>query len=114
MHRQAKIFVFLFGIVILFSPYCVKNIRYDIGIGQVKTGQSKESVIELMGTESERKLCNGTDYDRGYYPNGNCYEIFAYYSFFNYAAVAFDKDGKVIKKYQWTFDDGYGRPHDLD
>jgi hypothetical protein len=103
------------SIVILLSVFVFFSFRanrYAIKYGQVKIGQSKQSTIDLMGQESEKSICNPAI--RSKYLDIDCSEIYAYYSTFTYRAIAFDKDEKVIKKYEWTFDDGYGKPHDFD
>ncbi|MEK7725125.1 MAG: hypothetical protein AAB336_12290 [Acidobacteriota bacterium] len=98
--------------IILIGYYTSRYIRFSVGFPKVEKGQSKQAAIELMGQESEKANCNSTI--RNKYYDVDCFEIYAYYSILDYWAIAFDKDGKVVKKYNWTFDDGYGRPHDFD
>ena len=106
------ILVIAFLPIICFGYYAFRHIRFSIDFPKVEKGQLKQSVIDLMGQESEKTECNPSI--RSKYRDVDCFEIYAYYSILDYWAIAFDKDGNVVKKYYWTFDDGYGRPHDFD
>ena len=117
MLRKYKIVeVIIFTVVtvsiILIGTFAIRIAKYHSGFPRVKIGQQKQEVINLMGQESESKNCDSSI--RKKYPDIDCSEIFAYYSILDYWAIAFDKDGNVIKKYSWTFDDGYGKAHDFD
>lgn len=118
--KVVLLIVFLFVIVqaILIGSCIVRGMRFERGFGQVKEGEQKEEVIDLMGEASEIKRCNspfGQSAGKfNEYPSGNCYEVDGYFTVSQYWAIAFDKDGKVIKKYRWTFDDGYGKPSEFD
>ena len=106
----ATIIVVIVALLVSFVPYLIRVSSYETRFSQVKIGQSKEDVTNLMGKPSENKQCKSNDYANGYYPNRNCFEILNYYSIFHYWAIAFDEDGKVIRKFHWSFDDGHGQP----
>lgn len=117
MDRKNKTFLSLFFAlailsVFLIGSYAFRVTKYSIRFPQVEVGQSKQSVMDLMGQESEKTKCDLAIREK--YRDINCSEIYAYYSLLDYWAIAFDEDGKVVKKYNWTFDDGYGKPHDFD
>jgi hypothetical protein len=98
--------------IILFIFFAFRHISFSLGFPKIEKRQSKQEVITKMGWESEKVMCNSSI--RSKYRDVDCFEIYAYYSVLDYWAVAFDENGKVVKKYNWTFDDGYGRPHDFD
>jgi hypothetical protein len=86
--------------------------RHRKGFEKVETGQSRQTVIELMGVASEIRSCD-FPVDNGHEKNTkNCFEIFVYKGLFEKWAVAFDKDGKVIEQYYWFLGEYGNRPPD--
>lgn len=88
----------------------IRVMRYEAEFTKIEIGQQRPEVINLMGDPSAIKGCIVSKYDGDSSHGKDCFEIYGYYTVFKYWAIAFDQDGKVIKKFRWAFDDGYGAP----
>ena len=115
MTRNSKIVLLIIlalaVIQLVFIGSCISRItRYESNFPKVKIGQQRETVINLMGNASEIRRCRGTGKT---YSLDNCYEIYGYFTFIKYRAIAFDSNGNVIKTFEWTLDDGYGKPEEF-
>lgn len=86
--------------------------QYRDGFSQIEVGQSKETVINLMGKTSEIRDCSFPIYNESKRHIGNCAEIFAYHGVYEQWALAFDKQGNVIDKYYWFLGEYGKRPPD--
>jgi hypothetical protein len=84
--------------------------QYRDGFSQIELGQSKEKVLNLMGTPSEIGSCGFPVDDRYKKRIGVCFEIFAYKGGFEQWALAFDRDGKLIEKYYWFLGEYGNKP----
>ncbi|MBX7169729.1 MAG: hypothetical protein K1X72_02155 [Pyrinomonadaceae bacterium] len=107
------------GILLIFISFLIglgwyfyRTTNFGLGFSKVKIGDTKAKVLSLMGNESINKPCNSEI--RQKYRDKDCFEINGYYSISEYWAIAFDDKGNVVEKYRWTFDDGYGKPNEID
>lgn len=106
------IIILLVIFVLAVGLYLFRTTKIDFGFAKVKVGDKKELVTNLMGQPAKNVPCNIAERQR--VKDVNCYEIFAYYSLFSYWSIAFDENGKVVKKFNWSFDDGYGKPNEIE
>jgi len=115
---MTRVFKHIFFIVIVSVVLIGSCNIYDFkprrNYGKIKYGQQREEVVSIMGSPTEIKKCSYQCDDRGYYRDGDCTELYGYASFLQYWAIAFDKDGKVIRRFRWTYLDGYEKAHEFD
>ncbi len=102
----------IFLIFIIIYGFRIKHRRDNFSL--VKTGQSKETVINSMGNASEIRVCNFPIYGGLNKYIGNCAEIITYHGVTESWAFAFDSNGNVVEKYYWFLDDYGKRPPDVD
>jgi hypothetical protein len=118
MTRNYKIAI-LAGLSIIIVPLVLVGIvafridRYRQGFSSVEIGQSKQTIVNLMGNASEIRSCNFTVYIRDKNSTENCSEVFVYDGIGEKWAIAFDKNAKVIEKYYWFLGEYGNRPPDV-
>lgn len=119
MKQDLKQKIIISGIFLIFICYIIwgcwyfyRITRFEFGFEKVKVGDTKESVLNLMGKESEVHQCNVPAREKVH--DVKCFEISGYRAIISYWAVAFDENGIVVKTYRWTLDDGYGKPNEIE
>ena len=96
---------------VLLIGLCAFQIKqYRNGFSQIGLGQSKETVINIMGKPSEIRSCSFPIYNGNKNRIGNCFEIINYKESMNNGQFAFDINGNVIEKYYWFLGEYGKRP----
>lgn len=98
---------------LLIGLFALRIERHRKGFAKVETGQSKQTVIDLMGSASEIRSCDFPVYNYHEKKSEYCFEIFVYRGVYDQWSVAFDKDGKVIDQYYWFLGEYGRRPPDV-
>jgi hypothetical protein len=93
---------------LLIGLYAFQIKEYRNSFSQIRLGQSKETVINIMGKPSEIRSCSFPIYNGNKHQIGNCIEIIDYKGFYEQWAFAFDINGNVIEKYYWFLGE-YGK-----
>ena|SRR5437899_1672344 len=93
------------GLIVLFCyglTIYLTTTKYDRGYAQIKVGDSKDVVVNVMGKPDEIQRCmlvssaNDTPEDKKY--REKCFEQYWYYSFLKSRVISFDKEGRVLVK----------------
>lgn len=91
--------------ILLLTHWDLRIEQYRNGFSQVELGQSKATVLNLMGEPSENKSCSFKINNSSKNLDADCFELNTYQGFYEKWAVAFENNGEVVDKYYWFLGD---------
>lgn len=105
--RIRNVLFIVAALILVVSAYLLamqylKGRRYENGQGQIKVGDSKESVVAKMGKPDRVDICrtvsspHDTAEDKKY--QEQCVEQYWYNSFLKPYVISFDKERRVLAK----------------
>lgn len=101
------------AVIIIFTDYYALRIDgYRKGFPKIELGQTKETVINLMGKPVATRRCDFAVYDSDRVLMGECFEVFTFQGIWDQWEVAFDKNENVVEKYYFLGEYG-NRPPDI-